>query len=168
MSSTELLEIDAALRHLPYGVYIVTTRGPQGDHGATASWVMQVSKNPPMVAIALRRGSESAKIVATGEVFAVNILSSDALDLAERFFTPVDRFGAPPHPVVTRGARELPLLGEAIGWIECQVRERVDVGDHVLFLGEVIGGGLKQDDIPLTTLVAGLSYGGTARQGSRD
>ncbi|MBN1461513.1 MAG: flavin reductase [Armatimonadetes bacterium] len=160
MSSTGLAGLDAALRHLPYGVYIVTTRGPQGDHGLTASWVMQVSKNPPMVAIALRRGSESAKTVAAGEVFAVNIISSEALELAERFFTPVDRFGSPPSPIITRGARELPLLGEAIGWIECQVREQMEVGDHVLFLGEVIGGDLKQDDIPLTTLVAGMHYGG--------
>lgn len=160
MSSTELADIDAALRHLPYGVHIVTTRGPQGDHGLTASWVMQVSKKPPMVAISLRRGSESAKAVAAGEVFAVNIISSGALDLAERFFTPVDRFGSPPQPVVTRGARELPLLGQAIGWIECEVREQMEVGDHVLFLGEAIGGDLKQDDIPLTTLVAGLGYGG--------
>jgi len=160
MSSTELTGIDAALRHLPYGVHIVTKRGPQGDHGLTASWVMQVSKNPPMVGVALRRGSESAKVVAAGKAFAVNIISSEALDLVERFFTPVDRFGAPPSPVVTRGARELPLLGEAIGWIECAVREQVEVGDHVLFLGEVIGGDLKKDDLPMTTMVAGLGYGG--------
>jgi flavin reductase (DIM6/NTAB) family NADH-FMN oxidoreductase RutF len=163
MSSTEKTGLDAALRHLPYGVHIVTTRGPEGDHGLTASWVMQVSKAPPMVAVALRRGSESTKAVAAAEAFAVNILPAEAVELAERFFTPVDRFSSPPNPVVTRGARELPLLGEAMGWIECAVREHIGVGDHVLFLGDVIGGDLKRDDLPLTTLAAGLHYGGSRR-----
>jgi flavin reductase (DIM6/NTAB) family NADH-FMN oxidoreductase RutF len=54
----------------------------------------------------------------------------------------------------------MPVLGEAIGWLECQVRNQVEVGDHILFIGEVIAGELRSDSIPLTTIAAGLGYGG--------
>ncbi len=161
MSRTEQVGVDAALRHMPYGVHVVTGRGPQGDHGLTASWVMQVSKRPPMIAVALLKNSSSARVVEAGGAFAVKILSSADLELAERFITPVDRFGAPPQLVVSRGVSQLPLLGEAIGWLECEVRTKVESGDHVLFLGEVVAGDLKRDDMPLTTIAAGMEYGGT-------
>ncbi len=161
MNRRDQTDIDAALRHMPYGVHVITARGPEGDHGLTASWVMQVSKTPPMVAVALRKGSASAKVVESAGAFAVNILSAESAELAERFFTPVDRFGSPPQPVVSRGVSELPLLGEAIGWLECEVRHRWEPGDHIVFVGEVVAGNLKKSEMPLTTLAAGMGYGGT-------
>ncbi len=160
MSKTDPMSIDAALRHIPYGVHIVTTRGAQGDHGLTASWVMQVSKAPPMIAIALQKGSKSTAAVASAGAFTVNLLSVDNITLAEKFFTPVDRFGTPPMPAVGRGALQMPLIGEAIGWLECQVRSQSEVGDHILFVGDVIAGELTKDNMPLTTITAGLGYGG--------
>jgi flavin reductase (DIM6/NTAB) family NADH-FMN oxidoreductase RutF len=160
MSKQDQVSMDAALRHLPYGVHVITTRGSQGDHGVTASWVMQVSKAPPMVAVALRKGSHSADAVASAGAFAVNLLSVAGVAVAEKFLTPVDRFGAPAKPVFTRGVLQMPLLSDAIGWLECQVRSQVDTGDHLLFLGEVIAGDLKKDDVPLTTIGSGLRYGG--------
>jgi flavin reductase (DIM6/NTAB) family NADH-FMN oxidoreductase RutF len=160
MSKREQLGVDAALRHIPYGVHVVTTRAPQGDHGLTASWVMQVSKDPPMIAVALQKDSRSAGAVAAAGAFALNILSVDGAALAEKFFTPVHRFDAPPRPAVSRGALQMPLLGEAIGWLECQLRNQVEVGDHILFIGEVVAGDLKSDTMPLTTITAGLGYGG--------
>ncbi|MFB3880280.1 MAG: flavin reductase family protein [Armatimonadota bacterium] len=160
MSKRDPMTIDAALRHMPYGVHIVTTRGPQGDHGLTASWVMQISKSPPMVAVALQKGSKSATAIGTAGAFAVNLLGVRDTSMAEKFMTPVDRFGAPPQPVVSRGVLQMPLLGEAIGWLECQVRQQLEVGDHTLLIGEVIAAELKRDDVPLTTIAAGLRYGG--------
>ena len=160
MSKRDPMSIDAALRHIPYGVHIVTTRSSQGDHGLTASWVMQVSKAPPMIAVALQRESKSAVAVSAAGAFAVNLLGVRDASMAEKFFTPVDRFGAPPQPVVSRGVLQLPLLGEAIGWLECQVRQQWEAGDHTLFLGEVIAAELKRDDVPLTTIAAGMGYGG--------
>lgn len=161
MSATGRGGLEAALKAMPYGVHIITTRGPEGDQGLTASWVMQVSKQPPMVAVSLHRGSISAKSIANSRVFAVNILSLDSRELAERFITPIDRFDAPPQPKLTRGILRLPLLTEAIGHLECEVRQELELGDHHLFVGEVISGELSKDDMPLTTISAGMGYGGT-------
>jgi flavin reductase (DIM6/NTAB) family NADH-FMN oxidoreductase RutF len=121
---------------------------------------MQVSKAPPMVAVALRKGSRSADAVASAGAFAINLLSVAGAAVAEKFLTPVDRFGAPPQPVAARGLLQLPLLGDAIGWLECQVRGQAETGDHLLFLAEVVAGDLKKDDVPLTTIGSGLRYGG--------
>lgn len=155
--------VDTALKHMAYGVYVVTTRGPQGDHGLTASWVTQVSNDPPLVAVAIRKGSASEKAISKAAAFAVNILSSEHADLAERFFTPVDRFQSPPKPSVGRSVLQLPLLEDAIGWLECEVQERLEPGDHVVFVGRVIFGGLESTEKPLTTIAAGFAYGGTGR-----
>jgi flavin reductase (DIM6/NTAB) family NADH-FMN oxidoreductase RutF len=124
---------------------------------------MQVSKNPPMVAVSLHQGSASAKAITISRVFAVNILSLDSRELAERFITPIDRFDAPPQPKVTRGVLRLPLLNEAIGHLECEVRHELELGDHHLFIGEIISGDLSKDDMPLTTISAGMGYGGVTR-----
>jgi len=113
-----------------------------------------------MIAVALRKGSRSAETAAAAGAFAVNLLSTSGAAVAEEFLTPADRLGAPPEPAVTRGAPQMPLLGEAIGWLECQVRSQIEAGDHLLFLGEVISGNPKRDDMPLTTITAGLGYGG--------
>jgi hypothetical protein len=73
--------------------------------------------------------------------------------------------GADPTTIASGGQTQLQTsasdtqghgLSEAMGWIEGEIRQQVGVGDHVLFLG----GDLKQDDTPLTTLVAGMHYGG--------
>jgi flavin reductase (DIM6/NTAB) family NADH-FMN oxidoreductase RutF len=155
---------DEVLREMVYGVYIVTAQGTNGEHGCTASWVMQVSKRPPLLAVALRKGSVSEQAVTHAGAFAVNLISADNIDLAERFFTPTDRFNNPPSLEFSRGLMDLPLLDEAIGWLECQTHQRLEIGDHIVFIGEVQGGRMRADDIPMTTLDSGLGYGGLGKR----
>jgi flavin reductase (DIM6/NTAB) family NADH-FMN oxidoreductase RutF len=38
----------------------------------------------------------------------------------------------------------VPVLDSAAAHIECQVRQVVELGDHHVFLGEVVGAGLPQ------------------------
>lgn len=167
MSSTMQGGIDEALKLMPYGVYVVTAYGSHGEHGATASWVMQISKLPPMIAVALRKDSTTEQIISGTGKFAVNLLPADNSELAERFVTPIDRFNTPPFPGITWGVLELPLLDGAIAWLECTVQRRIESGDHVLLVGEVIQGQMKVDAIPMTTLDSGLEYGGTGMNDTR-
>ena len=84
-------------RMMPYGIYVVTTRDERGPHGMTASWVMQVSLKPPMLAVAVDRRHTTYEMIRKTMVFAVNLLPKDRADIAERFFTPHQRLGhAPP------------------------------------------------------------------------
>ncbi|MGH7199666.1 MAG: flavin reductase, partial [Planctomycetaceae bacterium] len=42
---------------------------------------------------------------------------------------------------VTRGRTGLPVLAEALGYLEGRVVERLDAGDHRLYLVEITGAG---------------------------
>jgi flavin reductase (DIM6/NTAB) family NADH-FMN oxidoreductase RutF len=46
-----------ALRMIPYGLYVLTARTPDGVNAATVSWLSQASFDPPRVVAALRNDS---------------------------------------------------------------------------------------------------------------
>lgn len=152
--------ISKVLRTMRYGIYIVTSRSEAGPHGMTASWVMQVSLEPQMVAVAVAEGRTTGEIIAQSKVFAVNLLPRDRADIAERFFTPAQRLGhVSPFADYTSGSTGAPLLDDAVAALECRVAQVVNAGDHTLFIGQVVGGHLRSEEAPLLDADAGLHYG---------
>ena len=68
------------------GVTIVTARNLEGDMiGLTANSFNSVSLNPPLVLWSLARAAGSLPSFSTGSHYAINILSADQRELAERF-----------------------------------------------------------------------------------
>ena len=52
------------------------------------------------------------------------------------------------------------MLKDALAYFECQLRETVKLGDHWIFVGEVVEAGLQRQGEPLTLAETGFSYGG--------
>src|SRR5262249_25234990 len=50
------------------------------------------------------------------------------------------------HP----GKTGSPLLDEAMGWLECRVEARMEMGDRTLYLAEVIGAQSTLQAVPLS------------------
>lgn len=122
----------------PSGVAAITCIGEDGaPQGFTASSVISVSLDPPLVLFALKRDSRSMAHFAGANSFAVNALSQDQDDISTLFATPgAERFRDVSYeagPVT--GA---PLLTGAWGRIECEMYAQHDGGDHVIFLGKVV------------------------------
>ncbi|MGI5404815.1 flavin reductase family protein [Streptomyces sp. CA-135486] len=115
-------------------VTIVTAAQDDIPYGATVSAFASLSLRPPMVTVALDRGSNVlARITATGR-FGVNILSRVQGDLALDFARRgTDRF----TDVDWRYDHHLPRLADAPGWLVCDVTQAVEGGDHLLLLGTV-------------------------------
>jgi flavin reductase (DIM6/NTAB) family NADH-FMN oxidoreductase RutF len=118
------------------GVTIVTARTPQGDLvGLTANSFNSVSLSPPLVLWSLGRAAASMATFSAGSHYAINILSADQKELAQRFASKgVDRFA---NVAFIDGAGGAPLLAGAAASFECFNRSRYDEGDHVIFVGEV-------------------------------
>ena len=38
------------------------------------------------------------------------------------------------------------MLAQAVAYVECEVRQRVEVGNHTLFLGEVVNSAFLKDE----------------------
>lgn len=136
------MTLDSRFRDLfanwPAGVAVVTCIGTDGKpYGFTASSVISVSMEPPLMLFALKRGARSFPHFYEADSFAVNALTADQEDLSTRFSTPhPDRFGDLAYgPGENTGA---PVLDGAWGRIECVTHARHDGGDHVLFVGRIV------------------------------
>jgi len=118
------------------GVTIVTARAPDGSLvGLTANSFNSVSLDPPLVLWSLARRNGALPVFSTGSHYAINILSADQKDLAQRFATrDIDRFAG----IAWReGAGGSPVLDGVAAVFECANRSQYEEGDHVIFVGEV-------------------------------
>jgi flavin reductase (DIM6/NTAB) family NADH-FMN oxidoreductase RutF len=152
------------LRELPYGLYVMTAMGPGGTPAAsTLTWISQCSFHPPLVMIAIQRTSQMHEAVAANGGLAVNLLGEGQHEIAKTFFrAPAadgGRFGDyryEPGPVT--GA---PLLTDLPAWLEARVTDRVERGDHTVFVAEVVGAGVRHAGAkPLLLSDTPWNYGG--------
>ncbi|MGH8883798.1 MAG: flavin reductase family protein [Egibacteraceae bacterium] len=114
------------------GVTIVTYDGEAAPRGVTVNAFTSVSLEPPLVLVALDRGSRSCTLLAD-RPFAVNVLSACQHDLALCFSGRLNR----EIPIPWGPGDIAPVLAGSLATIECLPWRQYDGGDHVLFLGRV-------------------------------
>jgi flavin reductase (DIM6/NTAB) family NADH-FMN oxidoreductase RutF len=153
-----------ALRLVSGGLHILTACLADTIHAAAVSWVCQVSFEPPLVLVALRRNSYLAHTVRKARRFALNILGPDQAALAEPFLSLV-MLPANAQTIAGLAFRSstahCPLLTDSLGWVECRLAaEPPTPGDHSLLLGEVTAAGVRRPGAPLTLWDTRWSYGG--------
>ncbi len=128
-----------AMARLGAAVHIITTQGPAGKAGFTATAVASVSDSPPTVLVCLNRKSQITPIMRENKVFCVNTLASHDEELANVFAGRTgkfmaDRFEAGHWTTLETGA---PALTNAIAAIDCRVLEMKSVATHDIYFGEV-------------------------------
>ena len=124
-----------AIGHFATGVTVITTTADGKAFGTTASAVMSVSLEPPMLLIAMNRSSTTGQAIARSRAFAVNILGEHQRVLAERFASKdPDKFSG---AAATEGPLGQPLLDGALVALECRVTTVVPGGTHSVFLADV-------------------------------
>ena len=62
----------ALLRFVPYGLYVIGVGRGDEANAFTASWLMQVSMQPPVIALGIRENSESLRRARAGGGLTVN------------------------------------------------------------------------------------------------
>lgn len=130
----------------PSGVTIVTTHDENGEPaGATVSAFSSISMEPPLVMIALGTQGRLTAALRKCSAFAINILREDQQGLALQFARPGDRFaGIEMSACDVRDATDVPVLCDALATLVCRVYGQAIVGDHTVFIGEVIGGRVRE------------------------
>ena len=135
------------ISRLASGVTVITTRTGEALYGMTASSVTSLSLDPPMMLVCINRAVPTSAAISEAGVFAVNILGGDQGHLAAQFAAPSeDKFR---DADVSVGVTGVPLLGDALASIECEVSETVTGGTHTVFLGRVLRATARDGD-PLT------------------
>jgi flavin reductase (DIM6/NTAB) family NADH-FMN oxidoreductase RutF len=133
-SEKELREI---LGRFATGVTVVTTRNEQGEGvGVTVNSFASVSLDPPLVLWSLRMSAAIYPAFAAADYYAVNILDSESA--AESV-----RRSSRNHHVLDEdryewSVRNLPLMADVLATLECKISRRIEGGDHMIMLGEVL------------------------------
>jgi 3-hydroxy-9,10-secoandrosta-1,3,5(10)-triene-9,17-dione monooxygenase reductase component len=105
-------------------------------HGLTVNSFSSVSLEPPLVLISLGHKVTVIDQFRHSKYFGINVLGDKQQHLSDRFARKGhDRFdGLDWHPGVTG----VPLLAGVLAAIECAVYKIVPMGDHDIFVGEVM------------------------------
>lgn len=154
-------DVSAALHLFSYGLYAVGVRDG-GERGAfTANWVAQASSDPPRLAVAVESDGRSVGMMRRSGVFSVCVYGSEQRKMAARLARPSLR--APDklteYSYEDGAATGAPVLADCLGYVECRVQDALDLGDHVLFIAEVVGGSVRAEGEPLTLRGARFRYG---------
>ena len=148
------LELDRkAFRDLSYGLYLVTSF--KGDHlnGQVVNTVIQVTSEPPRVAVIINKKNLTHDFILKSQVFAVSVLEESA---PMAFFGPfgfksgrdVDKLA---KVAFKKGSTGCPLITEhALSVMEAEVIDRIDLGSHSIFVADVIGSEVLKAGRPLT------------------
>lgn len=124
------------LGHLPTGACVVTTCGAAGEPlGLACNSLTSVSLAPPLVAFCPAKSSTSWPMMRPVGRFAVNVLAEGHDALCQRFARRgIDRFDGVRW---TRSRLGSPLLDGALAWLDCELADEHDAGDHTIVVASV-------------------------------
>jgi flavorubredoxin/flavin reductase (DIM6/NTAB) family NADH-FMN oxidoreductase RutF len=127
---------------------VVTARKGEGagliSGAMVASWVAQASFSPPGITVAVAKDRAVEELMHVGDRFVLNVLAEGRENgPMKQFLQPfppgADRFAGLEIEASPGGQ---PLLPEALAWLEAQITQRMECGDHWLVYAQVDQGGL--------------------------
>lgn len=128
-----------AMARLGAAVHVVTSAGPAGKTGFTATAVCSVTDQPAMLLVCLNRRSQSAPVLAQNGVFCVNTLAASQSQIADVFAGRTgmrleEKFAHGEWLTLKTGS---PVLNSAVIAFDCRTVEVKAVASHNVIFGAV-------------------------------
>ncbi|MDP9441650.1 MAG: flavin reductase family protein [Actinomycetota bacterium] len=134
----------------PSGLYVIGSRAGGRRNLMTANWVTQVSFEPKLVGVSVEKDARTHELISAGDIFTVNVIDREDRAIIRKFTKPVEEDAAAGtlngfafHDAPVTGG---PLLDQAVAYVDCEVRQALDVGGSTLFLGEVVDAGFQKPE----------------------
>ena len=150
---------------IPNALALIGSRAGEERNGMTASWISQLSMEPVLIGVSVENTAVTHRLIADGGSFTVNLWDAEQTRVFVKFSKPAayadGTLNGRPVREATTGA---PVFTEAIAWLDCEVRHAFDMGTHTLFVGELVDGGINDDD-PRAAAMSDtrMKYGGVKR-----
>jgi flavorubredoxin/flavin reductase (DIM6/NTAB) family NADH-FMN oxidoreductase RutF len=141
-------DLDKALGRISGGLYIITAKKSDASSAMLASWVSQASFKPLGISIAVAKDRAIESLMQVGDKFVLNVLEEGNYQklmkhFLKRFAPGADRF----EGVRTQPAENgVPILTDALAYMECEVISRMDGGDHWLVYSTVYAGRVSKPE----------------------
>jgi flavin reductase len=128
-----------AMARFGAAVSVVTTDGPAGRFGFTASAVCSVTDDPPTLLVCVNRKNDSHPAMLANGVLCVNTLAAGQQEISGVFgggsAAQDVRFGAGDWHSLVTGA---PVLFGAVVAFDCRIVQVTEVATHSVLFGEVV------------------------------
>jgi len=152
---------------IPNALALIGSASGEEWNGMTASWITQLSMEPVIIGVGIDNKAVTHRLISEGGSFSVNLWSSEDTRPFVKFSKPAERDGntlnGRPVRTATTGA---PVFEEAIAWMDCEVRQAIDLGTHTLFLGEIVEAAVSDKEQRAAAMSdTRLKYGGVKRGG---
>lgn len=144
------LKFRGIIGHFATGVTIITTADGEHLQGMTANAISSLSLDPVMILICVEKSTYTHGVIDRAGIFAVNILGEHQESVSRVFA----KRGEPEKGSLrgqgfTIGETGAPILTGCLAFLECRVAEKLEGGDHSIFLGEVVHQGVEEEMRPL-------------------
>ncbi len=136
------------LGHYPTGVCVVTAQDPDGgDAGMAVGSFTSVSLDPPLIAFLVDKTSTTWPRIQRAHCFCVNVLAADQEHVCRAFAA---KGGAKFHRLHSvAAATGSPILDGVIAWIDCDIHDVHEAGDHYIVVGRVRELDIANPGLPL-------------------
>jgi flavin reductase (DIM6/NTAB) family NADH-FMN oxidoreductase RutF len=157
--------LNRATWKIPNALALVGSRAGDERNAMTASWITQLSMDPVLIGVAVDNDAVTHRLIAEGGSFTVNLWDAEDTKVFVKFSKPAtddgDALNGRPVRPATTGA---PILEDALAWMDCEVRQSIDLGTHTLFVGEVVDAGINNDVARAAAMSdTRMKYGGVKR-----
>ncbi len=152
---------------MPSGLYVVgSTDRAERRNGMILNWATQVSFDPKWIGISVEHGALTHELIAASGVFSLCMIDREDRAIVRKFTKPVDvdlgQRTLNGFPYLDGPVTGAPVLSQSVAYLECEVRQPVAVGNHTLFLGEIVNVAfLKDEDTDVLRMEdTRMNYGG--------
>ena len=165
MSDLPIELINKVTWKIPNALCLVGSRHGDEWNGMTQSWVTQVSMEPVLIGISVDQTAVTHRLIEQSGVFTINLWDATDTRPFVKFSKPATKEGMTLNDrPIREGDTGAPVFEEAAAFIECEVRQAIDVGTHTLFLGEVVAAGVSDDEAEIAAMShTRMKYGGVKR-----
>lgn len=130
-----------ALHKLTYGLFVLTARESDKDNGCIINSALQVASEPTRIAVSVQMNNLTREMIQRTGKFNVSVLTQEVPFETIRHFgmqtgREVQKFES--FSNVKRSHNGLYYVTENTNaMFSCEVRETLDLGSHMMFIGEV-------------------------------
>ncbi len=152
---------------IPNALALVGSAAGDERNAMTTSWITQLSMEPVIIGVGVDNTAVTHRLISDGGSFSVNLWDAQDTKVFVKFSKPA-RYedGSLNGRPIRSEATGAPVFDEAIAWLDCEVRRSVDFGTHTLFAGELVAGGINDDEARAAAMSdTRMKYGGVPRGG---
>lgn len=140
--------VEQAVGRIVGALCVMTATKGEISGAMLASWVSQATFNPPGLTIAVAKDRAIESLLHRGDRMVLNILAQGRhIGIMKHFLKPFapgeDRFAGIETEEADNGC---PIIKDSLAYLECEVGDRMECGDHWLIYAEVQAGNVLQPE----------------------